>query len=120
MTQFEKDPPSHMAVPGSRRSSLLTGIAMGILLLLTGGAWALASPPGSSPDDNFHLPSIWCAWSPEATGCTIDPATADTSRPYASIPALQGTDVECHKFRPGRECRLSIRSGHPAGDHNRG
>lgn len=100
MTQFEKDPPSHMAVPGSRRRSLLTGIAMGILLLLTGGAWALASPPGSSPDDNFHLPSIWCAWSPEATGCTIDPATADTSRPYASIPALQGTDVECHKFRP--------------------
>jgi hypothetical protein len=23
--------------------------------------WALASPPGSSPDDDFHLPAIWCA-----------------------------------------------------------
>lgn len=23
--------------------------------------WALASPPGSAPDDDFHLPSIWCA-----------------------------------------------------------
>jgi len=23
--------------------------------------WGLASPPGSAPDDDFHLPSIWCA-----------------------------------------------------------
>lgn len=24
-------------------------------------AWAISSPPGSSPDDDFHLTSIWCA-----------------------------------------------------------
>lgn len=24
------------------------------------GSWALSSPVGSSPDDNFHNPSIWC------------------------------------------------------------
>lgn len=24
-------------------------------------AWAISSPVGSSPDDNFHLSSIWCA-----------------------------------------------------------
>jgi len=23
--------------------------------------WGFASPPGSAPDDDFHLPSIWCA-----------------------------------------------------------
>lgn len=23
--------------------------------------WSFASPPGSSPDDDYHLPSIWCA-----------------------------------------------------------
>ena len=23
--------------------------------------WSLASPPGSAPDDDFHLPSIWCS-----------------------------------------------------------
>ena len=23
--------------------------------------WAFASPPGSAPDDDFHLPAIWCS-----------------------------------------------------------
>ena len=31
-----------------------------VLGLLTLSMWALSSPVGSSPDDNFHLPSIWC------------------------------------------------------------
>ena len=29
-------------------------------LLITGLCWAVASPVGSSPDDDFHLTSIWC------------------------------------------------------------
>jgi hypothetical protein len=28
--------------------------------ILTLSGWALSSPIGSSPDDDFHLPSIWC------------------------------------------------------------
>lgn len=28
---------------------------------LAWGAWAASSPAGSSPDDDFHLASIWCA-----------------------------------------------------------
>lgn len=31
--------------------------------ICTLGAWALSSPVGSSPDDDFHLTSIWCAGS---------------------------------------------------------
>jgi hypothetical protein len=31
-----------------------------LLAFLSLGAWALASPVGSSPDDDFHLASIWC------------------------------------------------------------
>lgn len=31
------------------------------LLFLSLGSWALASPVASSPDDDFHLASIWCA-----------------------------------------------------------
>lgn len=29
--------------------------------MLALGAWAFASPVGSSPDDDYHLTSIWCA-----------------------------------------------------------
>ena len=32
-----------------------------VFALLALSAWALASPVGSSPDDDFHLASIWCA-----------------------------------------------------------
>jgi hypothetical protein len=32
-----------------------------LLALLALGAWVFASPIGSSPDDDFHLVSIWCA-----------------------------------------------------------
>jgi hypothetical protein len=31
-----------------------------ILAFVALGAWGLSSPPGSSPDDDFHLTSIWC------------------------------------------------------------
>ena len=32
-------------------------------------AWSLASPPGSSPDDDYHMASIWCADGFEAGRC---------------------------------------------------
>lgn len=31
-----------------------------LLAFLVLGSWALSSSVGSSPDDNFHLPAIWC------------------------------------------------------------
>jgi hypothetical protein len=39
-------------------------------------AWALASPVGSSPDDDFHLASIWCANASNTAACK---ATSDQS-----------------------------------------
>ena len=43
----------------------LKSIVLGFLLLLgtiiTFGSWALASPPGSGPDDEYHLSSVWCS-----------------------------------------------------------
>jgi hypothetical protein len=31
-----------------------------VLIIIVLGSWALSSPVGSSPDDDFHLTSIWC------------------------------------------------------------
>lgn len=50
----------------NRFYNLLKSKALGlslvlILLFLTLGSWALASPVASSPDDDFHLASIWCS-----------------------------------------------------------
>lgn len=42
-------------------NSILRLAFVGILAFLALGSWAIASPVGSSPDDDFHLTSIWCA-----------------------------------------------------------
>jgi len=45
---------------GSRRRRIAWGTASLVALSLVGVAWTLASPVGSSPDDDFHLATIWC------------------------------------------------------------
>ncbi|MBK5238076.1 MAG: DUF2142 domain-containing protein [Actinomycetales bacterium] len=44
-----------------KRARLLLGIIAMVLAMLSLSAWALASPVGSSPDDDYHLTSIWCS-----------------------------------------------------------
>lgn len=39
---------------------MLVGIIAIIFAFLSLAAWGLSSPMGSSPDDNFHLASVWC------------------------------------------------------------
>ena len=59
----EQPPPARPARPvraPDPRSMLLAGLCA-LALVAVGLAWSLASPAGSSPDDDFHLASIWCA-----------------------------------------------------------
>lgn len=75
--------------------------------LLTAGAWSLASPAGSSPDDNFHLGTIWCT-SPWNSGvCQLEgPAQGAYGQSYYLVPpqaAFVGTDGSpagpCYAFK---------------------
>ena len=47
------------------RTKKLKSIILGLLVAfgatITLGSWALSSPPGSGPDDEYHLSSIWCS-----------------------------------------------------------
>jgi hypothetical protein len=49
-------------VTGTRSSArgLLLAILIPILAFMSLSAWSLSSPVGSTPDDDFHLASIWC------------------------------------------------------------
>lgn len=61
--------------PARRRFRLLyLAPALAIIAMM---AWALASPIGSSPDDDFHLASIWCA-NPSKTYDCAPGKTVDT------------------------------------------
>lgn len=69
--------PSTRMVRGTRRFRLPLWAAASLtsaLLLAFGAAWAVSSPPGSSPDDDYHLASIWCAWGERAGVCEQEEA----------------------------------------------
>jgi len=54
---------------------------------LLGGllAWSFASPYGTTPDESFHMTSVWCP-RPGQGGCEIV-ATTDTGHPVIAMPA---------------------------------
>lgn len=55
--------------------------------LLCGAAWAMSSPTGSSPDEQYHLASIWCARGEDAPPCVKTGETAD-GRPVVTVPMI--------------------------------
>lgn len=79
----------HLSLERRRRSWL---VAVPILLFIALAAWAFASPAGSTPDDDFHLPSIWCGLGERAGVCEPS-GDADTRIVPEAI-----TDSTCYAF----------------------
>ena len=71
-------------------------LALGILSVATG--WIFASPPGSSPDDDYHLVSTWCPRPIESTGC--DTTTIDGDL-YVMAPVTT-SHAQCEAFSPDK------------------
>ncbi|WP_194409118.1 DUF2142 domain-containing protein [Microbacterium cremeum] len=72
----------------------LTIIGTPLLAFIVLAAWAFASPVGSSPDDDFHLPSIWCGIGERPGLCeTVD----DSAARLVPIPIVNST---CYAFHP--------------------
>ncbi len=74
---------------------------------LCGLSWALASPVGSSPDDDYHLASIWC---PTPTAC--ERSVDKLGRVVAKVPAALVV-AACPAFRP--EVSAACQSPPPEG-----
>jgi len=59
------------------------GVALApMALVLLGFSWTIASPLGSSADEQFHASSIWCAWG-ESETCEIAPDNLSVNVPGA-------------------------------------
>lgn len=69
-------------------------IVMPIAFFLALVGWALTSPVGSSPDDDYHLSSIWCAGGERKGVCEID-ETNDAAR---LIPRSVAFAHECFAY----------------------
>jgi Predicted membrane protein (DUF2142) len=57
-----------------------------VLALLALLAWVFASPVGASPDDDFHLTSVWCA-NPSNASCVAGPTATSRVVPKALVDA---------------------------------
>jgi hypothetical protein len=83
-----------------------------LLALLVLGAWAFASPIGSSPDDDFHLTSVWCADSPSAD-CEAGDNSAQRTAPEEVVEA-----GHCYRWDAGDSagCQERILDGDVTAD----
>jgi hypothetical protein len=74
-------------------------VAVPLFAFLTLCAWSFASPVGSSPDDDFHLASIWCGLGERPGLCEAAPVSADAAPTARMIPAAL-VNAPCFAFRP--------------------
>jgi len=78
-----------LPVRGAVRLVALLSAALVVL-----GSWLLASPPGSSPDDVYHLGSIWCG---QGFDERCLPTSAGERSNFALVPSPIG-DINCYVY----------------------
>ncbi|MBG0717950.1 DUF2142 domain-containing protein [Microbacterium sp. 2C] len=85
---------------------ILAGIALPVAMLLALLAWAGSSPPGSSPDDDYHMASIWCA------SGDVDGRCEQTSSPdRRGLPAELVRASSCFAFLPDQSASCPVPHG---------
>ncbi|MBK0417689.1 DUF2142 domain-containing protein [Leucobacter sp. CSA1] len=77
----------------SRWKRIAATLALGLLAFVGLGSWAVASPVGAAPDDDFHLVSIWCSWGDRDGLC----APGDTELERTVSEQLKRS-AECYAF----------------------
>lgn len=99
----EKAPAQHFA--NTHRVGLPRGTwrVLGVIALVlcvcgVGVSWALSSPLGGSPDDDYHLGSIWCPPPLSASGCSTGYTERGTYGPYVPE-TVSSRRVACYAFR---------------------
>ena len=72
-----------------------------VALVISLGAWALASPIGADPDGDYHLTSIWCGSGFSAGQCEQPTDSAGNPIPNnVNVPVAVALAGTCNKHRP--------------------
>ena len=85
---------------GGLRSRVPLALAI-LAALVLGWAWAVASPVGSSPDDDYHGSSIWCPPPIESTGCQVTPDRDGDGSPDAVLVPESMRLATCYAMNAG-------------------
>jgi hypothetical protein len=87
----------------TRVRSVLVAVSVPLMFLVSLVAWGFSSPVGSSPDDDYHMASIWCAGGIDEL---CQAADSETSR---IVPDVLLNSSGCYAFRPDASagCKVS-------------
>ncbi|SMG12489.1 DUF2142 domain-containing protein [Agreia pratensis] len=77
------------------RTRFMLFVIFPVAMFFSLASWALASPVGASPDDDFHLASTWCGLGIREGLC--EPGSKPDER---LVPQLVRDGAECYKFKP--------------------
>lgn len=83
--------------PTRRQWRILAVIALIASVFGTGVAWAVSSPIGASPDDDYHLGSIWCTPPLSKSGCATGYTDKNTYGPIVPE-TIASNHVACYAF----------------------
>lgn len=84
------DPRNRTVMPRRLRFVLIVPL----LLMMALSAWAVASPVGGAPDENFHIASIWCGAGDRDGLCESDPDAPGKLVPRETVYSV------CFAFQP--------------------
>lgn len=68
----------------ARLSTIFPPVTLAIAIFVTFLSWSIASPPGSTPDEAYHVGNAWCVFG-ESNDCTILNSTEGGYR-WARVP----------------------------------
>lgn len=96
-----------------RSSWVVATLVAALAAVVCGAMWALSSPVGSSPDDNYHQATIWCVGATEdsaASTCQVVGEAEETGGRVVELPALVAAP-NCYAFQPAESaaCQKPLR-----------
>lgn len=102
-----------LALLEGRGGQAVTVAVLGVMLMTTGLSWVIASPVGGSPDDDYHLGSIWCPPPVSSSGCET---TVVDGEVRILVPERVSEPARCYAFRKdvSASCQGELADNEPA------
>ena len=85
-----------MPASATQRRTLVAVLILVVAVIAASLAWVVASPVGSSPDEDFHVGAMWCPPPVDKTGCQI--STKDGEKAVMVPQSLAKEYVTCYAF----------------------
>lgn len=103
--ETDAPPPQHTEKVQPVWIRWILGTTLLISVLITGAGWVIASPIGSSPDDDYHLDSIWC---PHPVGDSCPTRVVDGVTEI-EVPRPIGDNSPCYAFKTEESAACSVK-----------